>query len=334
MNKPKFLFITTILVTAWLAAACGAFNPTAAPTAVPPVRLTALPTFPPTRAPSPTPAATLPAPSPTPFDPAKQSVLDFFAALAARDYDSAAALYSNFSLMVGGVTRGEAAADLKAGGAKVSSWSLSETRPIDERTTLVHVVYLGEPLGNPPGSGAPAPTASPQPTETLAAGKVARTMQAELQRTATAVAAARATEQPASVDEWWPVRLENGQWRINRGGIIDYQTLDVPAQTTAGLTVKPRQITRYSDHLTLTLLVQNQTNEAIVLGQPNEVMATFHFGDQPVEAEQARLIFAAHQSYPDTAIRLKGVFESYPDGVTIRKWKSVKEKPWFDFMFR
>lgn len=332
MNKRKYLFIVTIvLVTAWLAAACGAFNPTAAPTALPPVRLTAAPTFPPTQPPRPTASATLPAPSPTPFEPPKQAVLDFFAALAAGDYDGAAALYSNFSLMVDGVTRGEAAAGLKARQGKIASWKIVEIRAFDDRTSLVHVAYLGDSLS---GGGAPAPTAAPRPTETLATGKVARTMQAELQQTATAIASTPAAEQPVSVDEWWPVRLENGQWRINRGGLIDFQTLDVPAQTTAGLTVKPRQITRYSDHLTLTLLVQNQTGEAIVLGQPNEVMATFHFGDQPVEAEQTRLIFAGHQSYPNTAIQLKGLYETYPDGVTIRKWKSIKEKPWFEFKFQ
>ena len=136
-----------------------------------------------------------------------------------------------------------------------------------------------------------------------------------------------------SVDEWWPIRLESGQWRYNRNNLIDYQTLDVPVQTTAGLTVKPRQIARYTDHLRLTLLVQNQTNEAIVFGQPNEVMATFLFGDKPVETRNTRLIFEPHRSYPDTAIDLQGMYETFPDGIILRKWKGLQVKPWFEFRF-
>ena len=307
MNKHNVFFITIVILVAWLSTACGAMQPKPSPTALPPVRLTQPPTFaptlPPTQAASPTPFL----PSPTPYDPAKKTVEDFFAALAEKDYESAAGLYSNFSLMVDEVTRGEAAAELKARaarGEKITNWETVETRDFDERTRLVHVVY-----------------------KVSVEEKATATPKAKVTPTATAEAA------PASMDEWWPVRLENGQWRYNRNNLIDFQTLDTPTQTTGGLTVKPRQLTRYSDHLRLTLLVQNQTNETIVLGQPNEVMAVFLFGDKPVEADKTRLIFERLRSYPDTAIELKGLFEEYPDGIIIRQWKGLKVEPWYTFEF-
>ena len=257
MNNRRFSLITlVILLSASLFVGCGSLQPTPVPTVLQPVRLTALPTFPPTAVPSATASPTPLMPSPTPLDPAKDTVYTFFARTSAGDYETAANLYSNFSLMVDEITRGEAAADLKEqalSGKSPSDGVVLESRSFDSRTHLVHVQYT---TGKPGKASASTPGAP-----------------------------------PTHVDEWWPVRLENGQWRINRAKLIDFQTLDVPVQTTAGLTVKPRQLTRYSDHLRLILLVQNQSNEMIVLGQPNEVLAAFLFGDKTVEAENTRLFF-------------------------------------------
>jgi hypothetical protein len=137
----------------------------------------------------------------------------------------------------------------------------------------------------------------------------------------------------SDVDALWPVRLENGEWRYNLGNLIDFHTLDVPTQTTAGLTVRPRMLIRYSDRIVLSMLVQNQTNEPIVLGQPNEIMATFLFREQQIEAEKNQLIFDRLRSYPDVKIEAKGKFDAYPDGVVIRQWKGLKVAPWFTFTF-
>jgi hypothetical protein len=78
--------------------------------------------------------------------------------------------------------------------------------------------------------------------------------------------------------------------------------------------------------------VQNGTNEAIVLGQPNEILATFSFGDQQVEAEKTRFIFDRLRSYPDTILDVKGLYTRYPDAVEIRRWKNLQTPPWFTFV--
>ncbi len=132
-------------------------------------------------------------------------------------------------------------------------------------------------------------------------------------------------------DEWWPVRLENGQWLYNWTNMIDFRGLDLTPQTTGGLTVNPIQMTRYSDRLQLVLFVQNRTNEAIVLGQANEILALFTFGGITIEAEKKQLIFDHLHSYPDVKIEVKGLYSEYPDKVEIRKWKNYQVAPWYTF---
>jgi hypothetical protein len=294
MNNRKLLPITLVFFFSLILAACQSGQATPAPT-LPPVHL---PTNPPVlRTPVATPTArpTPALPSPTPIDPAVKAAQDYFSALQNGDAKGAAALYSNFSLMVDEVTRGDAESALNkqiAGGAKWSGLEVLESKPFDPRTTLVHVRYN-------------------------LISKDATTGE----------------EVKSQPEEWWAVRQESGQSRINRGNLIDFETLDVPAQTTARLTMKPRQLTRYTDRIRLTLLAQNQSNDPIVLGQPNEVLATFKFGDQSVEAVKTRLIFDRLRSYPETILEAPGLFEKYPDGIVIRQWKNIKEKPWFNFSF-
>jgi hypothetical protein len=129
----------------------------------------------------------------------------------------------------------------------------------------------------------------------------------------------------------WPVRLEAGQWRYNRGNLVDYHTLDVDAQTTAGLTIQPQQLLRYSDRLRLVFLAQNGTNEPISLGQPSEVEAAFYFGGKAVEMEKRWLVFDRLRSYPQAEIELSGWYPSYPEKVEIRRWKNYTTPPWFTF---
>ena len=96
-------------------------------------------------------------------------------------------------------------------------------------------------------------------------------------------------EQPEARDELWPMRLENGAWRYNWNNLIDFRTLEAPAQTTNGVTIMPVQINRFSDRIQLVLLVQNRTEDAVVFGQVNEILGTFHFGDQAVVAEKTQI---------------------------------------------
>jgi hypothetical protein len=219
----------------------------------------------------------------------------YFAALEADDFTSASTFYSDFSLMLAGNTRAEAALALQgqmAAGTKWSALEVKDTQWFNGKTPLVHLVYQKE-------------------TKDAKTGKITQ----------------------ATVDELWPLRLENGQWRYNLGNLIDYLVLDVQEQTTAGLTVKPRQLTRYTDRVRLTLMVQNRTNEPIVLGQANEIMAAFTFSGQHLEAEKKQLIFDHLRSYPDITLEVKGLHINYPDGIIIRQWKGLKVAPWYTFKF-
>jgi hypothetical protein len=296
MNTRNLFSLLILVLFAALAAGCKTSQPTAVPT-IPPVHLPTNPPVQRTVAATPTPAAspTPLLPSPTPLEPAVKVVQDYFAALEKGDNDGAAQLYSNFSLMVDQVTRGDASGALRKQMTNGTKWSALEVlgvKTFNDRTVLVHVRYQLTTKDAKTG----------QPVET-------------------------------KPDEDWAVRQESGQQRINRGGLIDFETLEIPQQTTAGLTVKPLQLSRYTDHLTLTLLVQNQTNDPIVLGQANEVLATFQFGDQQVQANPVRYIFDHLRSYPNTTLTINGLYAVYPDGVIIRQWKNVKTDPWYTFSF-
>ncbi|HEX9012922.1 MAG TPA: hypothetical protein VF813_05380, partial [Anaerolineaceae bacterium] len=102
-------------------------------------------------------------------------------------------------------------------------------------------------------------------------------------------------------------------------------------QQTAGLTIAPLKITRYSDHLTLTVLAQNATNEAIVIGTANQTLATFHFGSQAVDAVNTRYILDSLRSYSNIDITVNGLYKTFPDSVDIIQYKNAQVKPWFSF---
>lgn len=247
----------------------------------------------------PTAAALLPthAASPTATlapDPVIEAVLSYAGALQEGKYEDAASLLSGYSLMVEQMTRGQAASALKLRMAR-TQWSSFQAGTAQPAGDKTILVSVSYL----------------QAVEDADTGEVAQ----------------------SPVEELWPLRLENGRWLVNYGGLVDFRTLDVRAQTTGGLTVKPRQLTRYADRIALKLLVQNQTNEPIVLGQPNEIMATFLFGSEKIEAEKARFIFDRLRSYPDVVIEVKGQFDSYPDGIIIRQWKNYNVAPWFTFSF-
>jgi hypothetical protein len=236
-------------------------------------------------------------PSQDPTAPAIQGLMAYFDALQAGDSAQAAALTSTYSLMVDAMTRNDWAADLHTQMEQGTKWSglqVAGAEKIDAHTVLVHVTF-------------------------------------QLAKKDSKTGAVTQTSQ----DEQWPMRRDagSGQWLYNRGNLIDFRAVDVPAQTTAGLLVQPLRLVRYSDHLSLVFLAQNRTNEAIVLGQTNEVLATFVFGDQKAEATQTRLIFDRLRSYPSTAIDVPGLFRSYPDSVEIRRWKNTTVPPWFVFQF-
>jgi HlyD family secretion protein len=243
--------------------------------------------------------AATPAATATPaLDPAVQTVKDFFAALQNKDYKAAADLTSTFSLTVDGMTRGDGAVELHNKMQAGMEWSDLQIKETQAFLDKTHLVHVTYTLT----------------TQDAKTGETAQ----------------------ASKDELWPVTLENNLWRYNRNNLIDFHSLTVDEQTMGGLRMRPVRLARYSDRMTLTLLVQNTTNDSIVLGQTNEILAAFTFKDQSsptVEAEKKQMIFGRLRSYSDATIEVKGLFTSYPERVIIRQWKNLKVAPWYDFKF-
>lgn len=225
--------------------------------------------------------------------PAEQAAQAYFAALESGDFSAAAGLISSYSKMVSNLTSGDIVAELTS--RQSNGWSWSDLEIIGSQVFDMKTVLVHVTYQSEiPDS---------------AAGKTVKT----------------------SVDELWPFRLETGKWLYNWSNIIDYKTLGVDSQQAGGLTMKPMQLIRYTDKIRLVLLAQNGTSGATVIGRPNQVLATFHFGGKSVDAEQTRYFFDAYRSYPDMTIDAQGLYEEYPDSVEIVKFKDSATAPWFTF---
>ncbi len=323
MNKKTWQFIVIVLLMNSLLAACQVAGP-----AVENVSASAGQTQPAGAASSPTPQPTVrPAikvkPSPTiaptvdvekaRAEGAQQAVRDYFAALEKEDFAQAANQLSTFSLMVAEITHGDAAAALnkmKAGGARWSGLQIMGSSDFNEQTMLVQVRYTltTKETNNSAAKGSSAVENQGKDSGANPGG-----------------------EKQETRNELWPVREENGAWRYNWNNLIDYRALQAADQTMNGVTVKPVQLRRYSDRTQLVMLVQNRTTSPVVFGQVNEILGTFHFGDQAVEAEKTRYIFNPLRSARDVILEAKGLYEQYPDSIEIRRWKNYNVKPWYVF---
>ncbi len=286
--------VGVVLLSACQSAATATPAPAGLPTQTPsPIPLPDEPTPEATATPLPLPTA-----SATPqvsADPAVKTVEDYFAALQAQDYQAAANLFSTFSLTVDGLTRGDGADELHNQMQAGTSWSGLQVQGTQTFDDKTILVHVSYTLT----------------TQDAKSGETT----------------------PTEMDELWPVRFENNQWRYNRANLIDFRTLSMPDQSTAGLRIKPLQLLRYTDHTRMTMMVQNTTNDLIVLGQSNEIMAAFLFAGQQVEAEKEQLVFERLRTYPLASIDVKGLYPTYPEGVIIRQWKNVQVAPWFTFRF-
>ncbi len=237
-----------------------------------------------------------PVPSPTATPPtagAVQTVQDYFAALEKGDFAGASKLVSAFSLMANKITAGDVADALVLQKQAGAAWSDLQIKDSQVFNENTILVHVTYQL----------------------AAKDAKTGEAT----------------QSEQDELWPLREENHRWLYNWSNIIDFKTLGDQYKQTGGLTITPLQLTRYSDRIRLTVLAQNGTNEAIVIGTPNQTLATFHFGSQSVDAVNTRYIFDRLRGYPDVAIDVMGLYTSYPDSVDIVKWKTVNVPPWYSF---
>lgn len=304
MKKTFFPLIALGLLGMLLLSACqAATGPALAPASLPTQTPSPIPL--PTDDPQPGAAQTstpLPTASVTPASatsdasaPAVQAAQAYFAALKAKDFNAAADLTSTFSLSADGMTRGDGADELHTRMQNGTQWDGLQVKETKPIADKTVLAHVTYTL-------------------TTSDPKTAKTSQ-------------------TGMDEWWALRNENGKWLYNRKNLIDFRSLSIDDQTTGGLRIKPLRLARYADRIQLTMMVQNTTNETIVLGQVNEILASFSFKDQQVEVEKQQLIFGRLQSYPDATIEVKGLFSDYPDGVAIRQWKNLKVAPWFAFQF-
>lgn len=239
-----------------------------------------------------TPTATV-TPTEPPNQGAVQAVKDYFAALEKQDFSTAAAQVSAFSLAFNRMTAGDLAGELNLQRNQGAAWSGLQVKDSQAFNEKTVLVHVVYQM----------------------AGKDAKS--------GAAIQAAK--------DELWPVRLENKQWRYNWSNVIDFKTLSARAQLAEGLIITPLQITRYSDRIRLTVLAQNTTADDINIGLANQVLATFHFGDQTVDAVNVHYFFNPYYSDENVHIDVMGLFPSYPNSVDILKYKTYRTEPWYTF---
>ena len=241
-------------------------------------------------------ASKTPQPTLTPTSPADlamQAAQDYFAALQKADFGAASKLVSAFSLRTGNITAGDVAAALTAQQAQGAAWSSLEVLGSQAFNSDTFLVHVRYQMT----------------TRDAQTGQSVET----------------------TLDEQWPFRLENGKWLYNWTNLIDFKSLGGEAKLANGLTIKPLQMTRYADKIRLTLLVQNGTGEAIVIGTGNQRLGIFHFGDQTVESTPQRYILDAWRSYTDVTVDAQGLYASYPDAVELVKSKTSSAPAWFTF---
>jgi hypothetical protein len=225
---------------------------------------------------------------------AEQAAQAYFAALQAGDFAAASKLVSAFSLTANKLTAGDVATTLTEQKQTGAVWSALQIVGSQVFDDHTTLVHVTYQLA----------------TTDAKTGKTLQT----------------------AVDEQWPFRLENKQWLYNWTNIIDFKTLSSQTKLVNGLAVTPLQLTRYADKIRLTVLTQNTLNEAIVIGQTNQTLATFTFGSQSVTGVNTRYVFDTHRSYTDVNFDVAGLFTSYPDTVELVKYPNYTSTPaWFTF---
>jgi hypothetical protein len=224
---------------------------------------------------------------------AEQTVQNYFTALQNADFASASKLVSAFSLMTFKMTASDVVADLTEQKQAGATWSGLQILDSQVFNAQTVLVHVKYQL-------------------TSKDAKTGETVTTDM-------------------DELWPIRYENHQWLYNWNNLIDFNTLGFDTQTASGLSVTPLQVTRYTDRITLTLLVQNQTNQTIVIGSSNQTLATFYFGGKAVNADNTRYILEPLRSTSDVVVTVKGLYTSYPDSVELVKYNNSQTAPMFTF---
>lgn len=226
---------------------------------------------------------------------AEQAAQAYFTALQQGDFSSASKLVSAFSLLADEITAGDVADTLAQEKTNGAAWSGMQIEGSQVFDDKTVLVHVTYQL----------------------ASKDAKT--GEIVTT--------------TLDEQWPFRLEQNKWLYNWKNIIDFKTLSSEAKLVNGLTIKPIQLTRYSDKISLTVLAQNGTASPIVIGgKTNQLLGTFTFGSTAVDAQNTRYILDSYRSYTNVMIDVMGLYTSYPDSVQVVKYQNTTAAPWFTFV--
>lgn len=240
------------------------------------------------------------------MDQAEQTARAYFQAVEQGKSEEAAAYLSRFSLSVFEMTPDDAVAQLQAqkiAGIQWSDLEIQKVERFDDKTMLVYLSYMEINTKAAEATADPAVTLTP----TAEAG------------------------QPQRVEAIWPIRLEHKDWLFNWNKLIDFKTLSAGSPTVSGITIMPTELRRFTDRIELLMLVQNRNSETIVFGQTNETLGTFKFGDKAVVAEKVRWILNPLRSVDDLILEIKGLYETFPDTIEIRKWNNYDVDPWFVF---
>jgi hypothetical protein len=225
---------------------------------------------------------------------AVQAVQDYFGALESQDFTTASKMISAHSLKISSMTTGDVLAELKKKSANGMTWSNLEITGSERFDANTVLVNVSYTIGS-----------------------VDSTTQ-EISQT--------------QVDEIWAVRSEGSQWLVNRDNIIDVKSLDVAIQDQSGLSIQPTKMIRYTDKIRLVMLAQNTTGKDVYMGYSTQILATFYFGTESVDAVNVLTVLSNNRTYTAYSIDVAGLYDTYPDSVEIIKYVDYPQyAPWFTF---
>jgi hypothetical protein len=231
-------------------------------------------------------------------DPAIQGAIQgaqaYFAALESRDFSGGANLVSAHSLKVMDLTNGDVVDLLTNQSLAGSAWSDLEIGEVQRFDSKTVLIPV---------------------TYTL--GSVDPASQEEVQ---------------TKVKETWAMRLEGGKWMFNWDHLIDTKYLDVEPQTNGGITAEPKIMVRYTDRISLGLMVQNVSGKDVYFGYATQTLATFYFGIENVDAANVMTVIQNNQTTLNYTIDVYGLFNTYPVSVEIIKYPAYPDySPMFTF---
>lgn len=127
---------------------------------------------------------------------------------------------------------------------------------------------------------------------------------------------------------WEALREEDGRWRINVGGVVDFLDVTPQTQTVNGVTVWLRTVWREAEKIRVFIGVKNDNARWVVWGSYGLPDAVFHFEDKTLAATNVSgKRFEPFYNYGDlgASIELSGTFSIYPDSIDLNGWQMGQE---------